>query len=141
MRVLVTRPRADTEIAAAKLIALGHSVIIAPLLEIRFEDGPEISLDGIQAVLATSSNGVHALARRTQRRDVPLFAVGAQTAHVAREHGFKTVRNAEGDAAALAEATGNWARPDGGVLLHAAGVETKGQLAAALTANGFRVVT
>src|SRR5277367_2328472 len=114
MRVLVTRPKDDAEETAAKLRARGHAVLVAPLIEIRFADGPEISLDGIQAVLATSSNGVQALARRTDRRDVPLFAVGTQTAHAARSAGFSTVKSADGDAHALAAATANWAKPNAG---------------------------
>jgi uroporphyrinogen-III synthase len=141
VRILVTRPKEDAEETAATLRARGHSVLIAPLIEIRFLEGPDISLDGIQAVLATSSNGVQALALRTMRRDVPLFAVGAQTARIARDAGFASVRSANGDARALAAETLVWAKPDAGVLLHAAGAETKGQLAEALGAAGLDVRT
>ena len=34
MRVLVTRPRAQAEATAARLAALGHVALVAPLLEI-----------------------------------------------------------------------------------------------------------
>jgi uroporphyrinogen-III synthase len=141
MRILVTRPKDDAEETAAKLRARGHTVLVAPLLEIRFADGPEILFEGIQAILATSSNGVHALARRTHRRDLPLFAVGAQTARAARDAGFSSVRSADGDARMLARATVNWANPTGGALLHVAGAETKGELAASLRSAGFEVRT
>jgi len=141
MRVLVTRPREDAEETAVRLRARGHTVLIAPLIEIRFVDGPEIPFGGVQAILATSSNGVHALARRTSRRDVPLFAVGAQTARAAHSSGFATVKSADGDARALAAATVNWAKPNAGALLHAAGAETKGALAESLRAAGFEVRT
>lgn len=141
MRILVTRPKDDAEETATKLRAQGHTVLVAPLIEIRFVDGPDIVLDGIQAVLATSSNGVHALARRTHRRDLPLFAVGAQTARAARDAGFSSVRSADGDARTLADATVNWAKPSGGALLHAAGAETKGALAESLRSAGFEVRT
>ena len=141
MRVLVTRPREDAEETAVRLRARGHTVLIAPLIEIRFVDGPEIPFGGVQAILATSSNGVHALARRTSRRDVPLFAVGAQTARAAHISGFATVKSADGDARALAAATVNWAKPNAGALLHAAGAETKGALAESLRAAGFEVRT
>src|SRR5580692_6053979 len=125
MRLLVTRPKDDAEETAARLRARGHTTLIAPLIEIRFVDGPNIPLEGVQAILATSSNGVHALARRTSRRDVPLFAVGAQTAQAARDAGFSNVKTADGDARKLAAATVNWAKPNAGALLHAAGSETK----------------
>jgi uroporphyrinogen-III synthase len=141
VRILVTRPKDDAEETATKLRAQGHTVLVAPLIEIRFVDGPDIALDGIQAVLATSSNGVHALARRTHSRDLSLFAVGAQTARAARDAGFSSVRSADGDARTLADATVNWAKPSGGALLHAAGAETKGELAESLRSAGFEVRT
>lgn len=140
MRVLVTRPYDDAERTAAELKARGHDAVIAPLLEIRFRDGPQLALDGVQAILATSANGARALARRTPRRDIPVFAVGAQTAEAARHAGFKTVKSADGDAAALAKAAARWASPTGGALFHAAGAQTKGGLAERLRASGFTVL-
>ncbi len=141
MRILVTRPREDAEATAAKLRALGHEPIVAPLMEIRFYDGAPVALDGVQAILATSANGARAIARRSTRRDIPLFAVGRQTAQAARLAGYTTIRNADGDGAALAQAAAHWAKPQDGALLHAAGAQTKGGLAAALGANGFSVRT
>jgi uroporphyrinogen-III synthase len=41
----------------------------------------------------------------------------------------------------LARATVQWAKPENGALLHAAGARTKGDLAAALTEAGFSVRT
>jgi uroporphyrinogen-III synthase len=139
MRVLITRPEEDAARIAALLKARGHEAVIAPLLSVRFHDGAEISLDGIQAVLATSANGVRALARRSTRRDVPLFAVGPQTEDEALRLGFQTVRNAQGDARALAAATAGWASPSAGPLLHVKGAEAGGTLAGLLTARGFEV--
>jgi uroporphyrinogen-III synthase len=141
MRVLITRPKEDAVTIAALLKERGHEPIVAPLLEVRFHDGPEIPLDGIQAVLATSANGARALARRTTRRDVPLFAVGPQTEQEARNHGFASVRNAEGDSRTLAAAAAQWAAPTNGPLLHVKGAEADGALAALLKAQGFDVRT
>ncbi len=93
MRVLVTRPVEDAGATAARLRELGHELLIAPLLEIRFRDGPELSLDGFQAIVATSANGVRALIGRTLRpATLPIFAVGPQTAALAREAGFADVQ-------------------------------------------------
>jgi len=139
MRILVTRPQEDAAEISRTLEAMGHSVIAAPLLRIEFYDGPEISLDGVQAILATSANGVRAIARRTPRRDVPLFAVGPQTEAEARTAGFVCIRNANGDGAALARATAQWSKPEGGALLHAAGAEAPKLLVAALEKSGFTV--
>ena len=139
MKILVTRPERDAEDIAARLVELGHEALIAPLLSVVFFDGPAIALDDVRAILATSANGVRALARRTQRRDIPLFAVGPQTAQAAVQADFATVRNADGDAAALAAAVAGWARPDAGALLHATGAEGADALATALEALGFTV--
>lgn len=141
MRVLVTRPAEDADETAERLKALGHSAVLSPLLEIRYRGGPEIHLQDVQAVLATSANGVRALAARTQRRDVAVFAVGPQTSQAARDAGFAVVKTANGDADALAKATRGWATPSGGVLLHAAAAETKGNLAQVLSAQGYNVRT
>lgn len=124
---------------AADLRALGYDVIAAPLMEIRFREGPAIAFDDVQAILVTSANGVRALARRTARRDLPVFAVGPQTAERARAAGFRTVKSADGDAETLARAVTSWARPEGGALFHARGAHAKGDLTVMLAAAGFRV--
>jgi len=130
---------ADAVPFAHMIAARGHDAVIAPLLEIRHRDGAEISLDGVQAILATSANGVRAIARRTARRDIAVFAVGPQTAEEAKGAGFADVRNADGDSAALMRATEEWASPDKGVLLHAAGGEAPKTLARELEKRGFTV--
>jgi uroporphyrinogen-III synthase len=112
---------------------------MAPLLQTRFFDGPPLELEGVQAILTTSANGVRALIRRSSRRDLTLFAVGPQTAQAAQDAGFKTVRSADGDARALAKATADWAKPDEGDLLHISGEEIAGRLVETLRAGGFTV--
>lgn len=139
MRVLITRPREDGEALAARLAEAGHQPLLAPLLETRWFDGPALELAGIAAILATSANGVRALLRRTARRDLPLFAVGSQTAEEAHAAGFARVENADGDATALAEAVPRWLAPDAGALLHVCGAEAGGTLAEALGARGYDV--
>ncbi|HTT98234.1 MAG TPA: uroporphyrinogen-III synthase [Rhizomicrobium sp.] len=141
MRVLITRPEEDAARIAEILKSRGHEPVIAPLLQTNFHDGPEVSLDGVQAILATSANGVRALMRRTLRRDVPVFAVGPQTEEEARAHSFTSVRNANGDSRTLAAATQEWTSPEKGALLHVKGAEADGTLATLLKAQGFDVRT
>jgi uroporphyrinogen-III synthase len=138
MRVLITRPAEDAARFAAVLATHGHQALCASLLTVHFLKGPPLALDGVAAVLATSANGVRALARRTQRRDLPLFAVGPQTAAAARTAGFCRIECAHGDAAALAEAVPQWARPETGALFYAAG-RGHGHLKTLLEAKGFPV--
>jgi len=139
MRILVTRPAEDGAEIARLLTDMGHEALLAPLLTIRIFDRPKLTLEGVQAVLATSANGVRALAARSDVRDVSLFAVGPQTAEAATRAGFIRVRNSVGDAAALADAVCGWADPKVGILLHAAGAESGGGLAEGLAAKGFAV--
>jgi uroporphyrinogen-III synthase len=139
MRVLVTRPAEDAEATAAELVARGHEPVIAPLVEIRLIEGPHLDLDLVQAVLATSRNGMRALSFRTARRDIPILAVGAQTAAIARTLGFLTVKDAGGDAHALARAVLEWTRPEQGPLLHATGAEHTRGLPDDLTAEGYSI--
>jgi uroporphyrinogen-III synthase len=128
---------------ARLLAARGHQALLAPLLEPRFQEGPLLEeagceLDNVQAVLATSANGIRALAPRTARRDLPVFAVGPQTAQEARKSGFSNVRNADGDANSLAQATIGWATHRG-VLLHVCAQNAPGTLADILGQAGFAV--
>ena len=139
MRILVTRPVEDGEAIAEKLRALGHEPLLAPLLAFQAIDGPEPDLTGVQAILASSANGIRALVRRSGRRDIAVFAVGPQTTEEARKAGFITVKNADGDAHALADATARWTIADKGALLHVCGAKAPGTLGDDLRARGFDV--
>lgn len=143
MRILVTRPLEDSMEIAARLAERGHQALLAPLLEPRFHEGPPLEDSGpdfedVQAILATSANGIRALSRRTVRRDLPIFAVGPQTADEARKAGFTQVRSADGDARALAEATMRWASRDA-QLMHVCAQDAPGTLAEILASDGFKI--
>jgi uroporphyrinogen-III synthase len=139
MRILLTRSAEESERFAEILRARGHESILSPAIEIHLEDGAPLSLQGVQAILATSANGVRALARRTGRRDLPLFVVGPQTAEAAGRAGFTTVRHARGNSDILARKIPEWASPNGGALLYATGDAPAGVLPDALSSHGFRV--
>ena len=138
MKILITRAQEDGKEIAARLAERGHQALLAPLLTPRFHDGPEPDLKGVQAILATSANGIRAFVRRSGRRDFSVFAVGPQTAEEARKSGFTEVRNADGDAKALALAATLWAAKKG-VLLHVCGDDAPGTLAENLILRGFKV--
>ena len=91
MRVLVTRPREDAVRTAAKLTALGHEAIVDPLFVI---EPVQFSLPSraVAAVAVTSANVVRSQpdSRLSGYKSLPLFAVGAHTAQVAREAGFES---------------------------------------------------
>lgn len=139
MEVLVTRPREDAEPLATELSAQGHRVWLAPLLTIRVTADAVPELSEVQALLFTSANGVRAFAARSVRRDLPALAVGEATASAARAAGFVEVASASGDVTALAELAEARLRPGDGVLYHAAGDTTAGDLKARLETAGFAV--
>jgi uroporphyrinogen-III synthase len=139
MRALITRPHAEAEALAALLGARGIEAVIEPLIEIAHNAMVLPEFDGIQAILCTSANGVRALARASGERHLPLFAVGDATAARARAEGFRHVESAGGDIEDLAYLVGRRLKPEGGRLLHVAGSEVAGDLAAALAPEGFTI--
>lgn len=139
MRILVTRPIEDALSTAQQLRKLGHEPIVCPLLSVQFREGVTFSVEGVQAIIATSMNGIRALVHATSRRDIPIFAVGSRTADAARDAGFAEVKNSASDSAALADAIARWTRPEKGALLHVSGSEVAGTLVESLSDRGFQV--
>lgn len=137
MRVLVTRPEADSRRTAARLAARGHEPVVAPVTAIvpTLEKPPREEWD---ALLLTSANAVPALSSLSVGNR-PVLTVGARTAAAAREAGLASVREAGGDAGALA-ALVREALPPGARLLHAAARDRKDEPEASLRAAGFEVL-
>src|SRR5438270_272303 len=139
MRVLVTHALDDARRTARELATRGRDALLALLFEIRPLDAPQPQLDRVQAVLATSRNGVRAFAARCRRRDIPLFCVGATTAAAARAAGFHQVTSSDGDAVALAAAVRKSLDPAAGALLHATGGNGAPDIQRNLAEAGFDV--
>lgn len=143
MRLLVTRAEPDAIKLRAALEEMGHEATVEPLLSVVFEDDVEIDLAGVQALVATSRNGVRALRNHPARRDalgIPLFAVGRATAEEARALGFETVITGAGNAHELMNHIVSVADPAAGLLLHLAGDRLAVDLAGDLEAQGFRML-
>lgn len=143
MRLLVTRPEPDAIKLRAALEELGHEATVEPLLEVTFENGDAIDFEGVQAVIATSRNGLRALRSHPGRivaRKLPLFAVGKATAREARALGFETVVTGAGTVNELVTHIVSVADPAEGLLLHLAGDRLAGDLKGELEAQGFRVL-
>ncbi|ABS62970.1 Uroporphyrinogen III synthase HEM4 [Parvibaculum lavamentivorans DS-1] len=142
MKLLVTRPEADSEALAETLAALGHEAVQAPLLTIRFFDDATLPAGDWQALLVTSANGARALGRREIARELkslPVLAVGPSSAAALRREGFVSVKAAGGDVEALAALAVAELKPEAGPLLHIAGSVVAGDLGSALGAHGFTV--
>lgn len=137
MRLLVTRPQPDADALAARLEALGVEAVIAPLMTVAPVPGAAADLDGVQALIFTSANGVRAFAHISPERTLPVFAVGDATAAAAHDAGFRTVASAGGDVEDLARLVRGRLDPAKGALFHAAGRDVAGDLKGALESAGF----
>lgn len=137
MRLLVTRPSEDAARLGERLAAMGHEALVAPLLDIHIIAGNPLNLEGVQAVLFTSANGVRAFAARSSDRTLPALCVGDATGREARAAGFDDVKSAAGDVTALAQLTRAELDPGAGDLLHPAGGKVAGDLAGLLQSAGF----
>ena len=138
MRILVTRHALAAEKLKKILRADGFDVQCEPLLEINF-DIKSFSLEGVQALVVTSSSGVVALARGTHNRELPVFAVGNATAAALNIEGFKDVRTASGNSAALTKLILDALSPAEGSLVHVTGHHVAGDLLETLSAKSFSV--
>jgi uroporphyrinogen-III synthase len=139
MRALVTRPRDDAEATAALLRQRGYDVLIEPLLDIVHLANTPLDASSVQGILATSANGIRALADRLADRALPVWAVGDSSARAARRLGYSTVHSAEGDVDSLAALVAGRVDPAAGPLLHAAASDLAGDLAGQLAKTGHQV--
>ncbi|MEH3145605.1 MAG: uroporphyrinogen-III synthase [Methylobacterium frigidaeris] len=136
-RIWVARPRPAGERSAARLTTLGHAPLLAPVLDLA--PGREPPPQGVFAgLILTSANAAGPLAASGLAPGAPVYCVGARTAAAARAAGLAPVREAGGDAAALAALVAA-ELPPGTRLLHAAGRERKPEPEASLTAAGYRL--
>jgi uroporphyrinogen-III synthase len=136
MRVVVTRPQADSERTAAVLEALGHEVLVAPLMRV---EPIAVDLAGTwSAIVITSANALLAVPAMADRvKALPVFAVGDRSAEAARGAGFAEVSSANGDIGDLVRLVTARAAGAEAPLLYLAGEDRSGDLVAQLAAQGI----
>jgi uroporphyrinogen-III synthase len=103
MAVLITRPERASAHTAVRLQALGHEVVVEPLLDLHFMPPANLIPPMPDAIIITSSNGARAVARHPdlgKLTHLPVWTVGSRTSMAARELGF-TVRGEAPDAEGL----------------------------------------
>ncbi len=145
MRLLVTRPEPDATTLRTRLMAQGHDVVIEPLLYVTLHpiDETELELDDIQALIATSRNGVRSLAQSPalqRAHRLPIYTVGSGTGSTAKSLGFRTVIEGPTDAHALVALIALQADVNAGPLLHLAGETQAVDVAGELRHLGFHVI-
>lgn len=135
--VLLTRPAAQGDRFAGLLrdrFGRNLRIVAAPLIAPEFLV-PDLPADAA-AVIFTSETGVAGLSRLRPGSGLPAYCVGDSTAAAASAAGFGA-RSAGGDAAALIAALRAESPP--GLLLHARGRDSSGDIAATLSRHGLRV--
>jgi uroporphyrinogen-III synthase len=135
--ILVTRPLPGADETMRRLEAMGLHPVLAPVLQVASLTPRLPPPQSLQAVLVSSGNALVGLPEAYF--DLKLLAVGDATAARAGLHGFRDVRSAGRDAAALAALAGEICVPQAGALLLASGLGQGATLAARLRAGGFRV--
>jgi uroporphyrinogen-III synthase len=89
VRVIVTRPEGQGDELAKRLRALGHEVVLCPLVRIEPLSGDSIDVSPYDWVIVTSANGARELARRMTGRPNRLAAVGPATAAALAAEGLE----------------------------------------------------
>lgn len=144
MRLLVTRPEPDNERTASVLRALGHDVVLAPVLAIEALADADLGPPPWGAVLLTSANGARAVAvhpQRAQLSALPVLAVGQGSAAAARDAGFADVVSADGNAGDLAQLAATRLAGARLPLLYLAGEDRARDLGGELVKHGLPVRT
>jgi uroporphyrinogen-III synthase len=139
MRIIVTRPEPDAATQAEALRALGHEVIVAPLLVTQLRGVATSALISAAAIAVTSRNALRALEGTPAyqlARPLPLYCVGPGTAELARKMKFTQVIEAGGDAESLAQLLRTAQLPAEGAIVHLAGEKLAYDLVADLRAAG-----
>jgi uroporphyrinogen-III synthase len=80
VKIAVTRAREDAGELATRLEALGHEVVVCPLIEIELIGPEEVDVSGYDWVVVTSRNGARELARRMRGEPRRIAAIGEGTA-------------------------------------------------------------
>jgi len=88
VRVIVTRPEGQADELASRLRALGHDVVLCPLVRVEPISNEPIDVSPYDWVIVTSANGAHELARRLGGTARRLAAIGPATAAALEEHGL-----------------------------------------------------
>ncbi len=141
MLVLLTRPSDEAARSAQRLRAMGHRVVLSPVIEI----GPTHALwpqGAIDAVIATSARAFECLDLAPDwplpeaRRLVPLFVVGAKTAEAARACGFEGPLQVTLDAKALSRVICDRFATSSRIL-YLAGIDRKSDLETGCAGSGL----
>lgn len=135
-KVLITRPQEDGLTVAETLKNRGLEPLTVPLFSTKFHPVPQI--DSAQGLIITSKNALRAIEAHDELKELPLYAVGDQTAALARQFGFTQILCAGGNAQSLLQLVLKHADPSKGPLYYLSGDVIKMDLVHYLQKLGFQ---
>lgn len=144
MHILVTRPLPDAWDMKARIEALGHTASLAPLIEIVPEEIAGDAFDGAAGIIATSQNGLRALAMSgltSKVNRLQVYAVGEATAKLAADLKLPNITAGRGTAEDLVPVIAERHKDRPGRLVHLAGDHLAFDLKGALAGKGIDVQT
>ena len=139
MKVLLTRPKQDSERTAGELKKLNISSIISPVLRILLKSIEKQELQHHQAILLSSKHSVAGLSSLKIRRSLPIYCVGDATSCAVSDEGFSNVYSASGDINDLISLVGKSLISTNGSILYLSGLRKKGEVIDSLESLGFEI--
>ena len=138
LAVIVTRAQPGSDETATHLAELGYRAILSPMLKIVDTGLDRAALESVTELVFTSANGVRAfLTSGAGTEGFKAWCVGPATSAAAREAGFATIVEGDGDADDLARLILTARSELAGPLLHIANDAAAGNLVATLKAAGL----
>jgi uroporphyrinogen-III synthase len=95
LRVLVTRPSAQTDPLVIALAGRGFDVVVEPLIRVESLSDEPIDVSGYDWVIVTSPNGARELARRLEGQPRNIAAIGPGTSAALAQSGLAPTLEAE----------------------------------------------
>ena len=140
MRILVTRTSAQSQKTAVKLEKFGHECVIAPLVEVEYQNDEQIQTNELAGIAVTSGRaieGLQQLSNFSKFTKKPLYCVGDNTATIGKDVGFQTVYSAQGEVTALSELIQSKYVVNSGSILYPTSVNRIGDLEKKLLQAGI----
>lgn len=139
MKVLLTRPKQESERIAGELKKLNINSIISPVLYILLNSIEKQEYQHHQAILLSSKHSVAGLSSLKIKKSFPIYCVGDATARAVSDKGFTNVYSASGDINDLTSLVRKSLLSTNGTILYLSGLRNKGEIIDDLGSLGFKI--